>query len=306
MSTDRYRDLSGDLIHLARLFVERGLEPWPEFVAALIVGSVAHGEARPDSDVDCILVFDPLDERIVPAEFVWIPATGSYHTIFEVGASEVGGIQIDAKRVSLGELRTHEWEEGLRHDLASALILADRRGKVAAVLEERLRYPDELRRSRVAEHYARARYYAEEWRLQAWLARGGPACAHDQLDAAFGEVVGLLHAWNAVWIPWRYRRLLSALKLPWLPEGFGESADAIVAAASPTEESLAARRGSVVRVLDAIGSELRAAGLLADPDEAFAAAHPELGYGHNMDAWRRGHERLLRERTSQRAWGCRS
>ncbi len=298
MSTDRYRDLSGHLIRLARLFVERELDPWPEFVAALIVGSVAHGEARPDSDVDCILVFDPLDERIVPAEFVWIPETDSCHTIFEVEASEVGGVQIDAKRMSLEEFRTREWEEGFKHDLADALVLRDRSGEVTAVLEERLRYPEELRRSRVAKHCARAWYYAEEWRLKAWLARGGPACAHDQLDAAFGEVVELLHAYNAVWMPWRYRWLLSALKLPWLPEGFGESADAIVAAASPTEESLAERRSSVVRVLDAIGSELRAAGLLADPGEAFAAAHPELGYGHNMDAWRRGHERLLGERTS--------
>ena len=293
MATDRD---PGEHGHLTRLFIERELEPWPEFVAALIVGSVAHGEARPDSDVDCILVFDPPDERVVPAEFVWIPTDGSYHTISEVETSEVGVVQIDAKRVSLGEFRTREWEEGLKHDLVDALVLRDRSGEVTAILEERLRYSDELRRSRVAEHYARASYYAEEWRLRTWLSRGGPACAHDQLVAAFGEVVGLLHAYNGVWMPWRYRRLLSALKLPWLPEGFGECLDAIVAAASPTEESLAERRGWVVRVLDAIGEEVRAAGLLADPGEAFAAAHPELGYGHNMDAWRRGHERLRAER----------
>ena len=45
-------------IDLARQFVERKLEPWPAFEAALIKGSTAHGEAREDSDVDMVLVFD--------------------------------------------------------------------------------------------------------------------------------------------------------------------------------------------------------------------------------------------------------
>ncbi len=54
-------------IELMRRFVHRKLEVWPEFVAGLIVGSLAHEEARPDSDVDCVLVFDKLDEAIVPA-----------------------------------------------------------------------------------------------------------------------------------------------------------------------------------------------------------------------------------------------
>ena len=65
----------GSQVALMREFVRRKLEVWPEFVAALVVGSIAHGEARSDSDVECVLVFDPLDEAIVPAEFVWVPAT---------------------------------------------------------------------------------------------------------------------------------------------------------------------------------------------------------------------------------------
>src|ERR687887_207831 len=81
MNTDRG---SGRLIELTRCFVQRKLVPWPEFRAAFIVGSVAHREARPDSDVDCLFVFDRLDERIVPAEFVWCPDTDAIYTIFEV------------------------------------------------------------------------------------------------------------------------------------------------------------------------------------------------------------------------------
>lgn len=81
-----------DLVSLARRFVERELVPWPEFRAALIVGSVAHGEARPSSDVDCIFVFDRPEERIVPAEFVWDPVTGAISSIFDVDAEEIGAL----------------------------------------------------------------------------------------------------------------------------------------------------------------------------------------------------------------------
>ena len=98
------------LVRLTRLFIDRDLEVWPEFRAALIGGSLAPGENRVDSDVDCIFVFDQLDERVVPAEFVWVPQTGSYHSIFEVEASDVGGVQIDAWRVSTEEFRSTTWQ----------------------------------------------------------------------------------------------------------------------------------------------------------------------------------------------------
>jgi hypothetical protein len=138
-------------IELMRQFVHRELEHWPEFVGALVVGSVAHGEARPDSDVDCVLVFDPLDEAIVPAEFVWVRTTDTYHTIFEVEASEVGGIQIGAKRVALDAFHQDPWSEGLKHDLAHAVILSDRHGAVAGILDARLAYPESLRSTRIQE-----------------------------------------------------------------------------------------------------------------------------------------------------------
>jgi hypothetical protein len=95
--------------------VQRKLEVWPEFVTALNVGSVAYNEARPQSDVDCIFIFDPLDECIVPAEFIWVPSTDTYHTIFEMDAAEDGGIQIDATRMALENLRQEEWDEGRKH-----------------------------------------------------------------------------------------------------------------------------------------------------------------------------------------------
>ena len=99
-------------------------------------------------------------------------------------------------------------------------MIADRGGTSGLLLQERLQYPDALRQCRVAEHFDRAGYYSEEWRVQEWVVRGGLEGAHDQLTATFEEVIKLLHAYNRAWLPWRYRWLVSARKLAWLPDGF--------------------------------------------------------------------------------------
>ncbi len=289
-----------ELVRLTRLFIERELEVWPEFRAAMIVGSIAHGENRGDSDVDCIFVFDQVDERMVPAEFVWVPRTGSYHSIFEVEASVVAGVQIDAWRVSTEDFRSGEWDEGLRHDLAASIVIADREGTTSLLLQERLQYPDALRQCRIAEHFGRAGYYSEEWRVHEWIGRGGLGGAHDQLTAAFEEVLKLLHAYNRVWLPWRYRWLVSARKLSWLPDGFHASVQTITTTKAQSQENLAQRRAAVTRLLDAIGVRLRAEGLVAEPGEAFRATHPGLGYAHNMEAWRKAHRELRKERSGQK------
>ncbi len=288
---------------LMRQFVERNLEPWSEFQAALVVGSVAHGEARVDSDVDCIFLFDPLDERIVPAEFVWSPTTDTYSTIFEVDALAVGGIGIDSHRMSVAEFFSSEWEEGFKHELALAIVLFDREAKIAPLLAERLRYPDSLRLERIREHYFEADSCSEEWRVRAWVKRGGPLCAHEQLAVALEEIIALLHAYNRTWLPWRYRRLISTLKLRWLPEGFAESLPAILCEVAPTEESVARRGRRTVDLLETVADQLRAEGLLTNVPDAFAAAHTALGYAHNMGAWHQAHREQLRERGSSVALG---
>lgn len=286
-------------IELMRRFVHDKLEVWPEFVAALIVGSVAHGEATSDSDVDCVLVFDDLDEAMVPAEFVWVPATDAYHTIFEVEACEVGGIQIDANRVALDDLRRQEWPEGFKHDLAHALVLYDRHQAVAEVIQERVAYPESLRLSRIRDHVGRAAYYLEERRLLGWLERGGIAGAHDQLTAAFEELIQLLHAYNGEWLPWRYRWMVSAQRLSWLPDDYPQRAVEVTSRIEANKDSVLTRRSEIGSLLDDILDRLHSEGLSARPDGAFIAAHPGLGYAHNFDAWREAHQELLRTRGIQ-------
>ncbi len=280
-------------IELMRRFVHRKLEVWPEFVAALIVGGVAHEEARSDSDVDCVLVFDKLDEAIVPAEFVWVSATDSYHTIFEVEASDVGGIQIDAKRVAQDDFRRQEWPESFKHELAHALVLYDRYQSVAEIIKKRVAYPESLRLSRVRDHLGWAAYYLEEWRLLGWLNRGGIESAHDQLTAAFEELIQLLHAYNREWLPWRYRWMVSAQGLSWLPDDYPQRVLEITSRISADKESVLKRRSEIVSMLDDTRDRLQSEGLLAGPEESFIAAHPGLGYAHNFDAWRGAHQKLL-------------
>jgi hypothetical protein len=278
---------------LMRQFVGRKLLVWPEFVAALVVGSAAHGEARPDSDVDCVLIFDKLDEAIVPAEFVWVPATDSYHTIFDVEASEVGGIQIDAKRVTLDDFCQAAWPEELKHDLAHALVIHDRNQTVTGVLESRVAYSESLRESRMRDHLVWTEYYLEEWRLLAWIERGGIVGAHDQLTAALEEFIQLLHAYNREWLPWRYRWLTSAQRLSWLPSDYARRTAEITTHVSANKESVLERRNGIVSLLDDTRDRLESEGLLAGPEEAFIASHPGLGYAHNFDAWQRAHQELV-------------
>jgi hypothetical protein len=275
-----------------RQFVHRKLEVWPEFAAALIVGSVAQGEARSDSDVDCVLVFDRLNEAIVPAEFVWVPATDAYHTIFEVEALDVGGIQIDAKRIGLHEFRHQDWPEGFKHELAHALVLSDSQQTVSNILESRLAYPEPLRLSRIQTHLTWTAYHLEEWRLLRWLDRGGFEDTHDQLTVAFEELIQLLHAYNSEWLPWRNRWISSARRLSWLPSDFSQRSVQITSRIDATKESVLRRRSEISFMLDDTRDRLQSEGMISDPDEAFIAAHPGPGYAYNFDEWRKAH-RLL-------------
>ena len=283
-------------LELMRQFVHRKLEIWPEFLAAFIVGSVAHNEARADSDVDCVLVFDRLDEAIVPAEFVWVPATDSYHTIFEVETSDVGGVQIDAKRIVLDDFQSAEWSEGFKHELAHAIVLYDRHESVETILKQRVAYPEFLRNARIRDHLSWTNYYLEEWRLFSWIDRGGIEGAHDQLTVAFEELIQLLHAYNREWLPWRYRWMSATRQLPWLPNDYATRVVVITSEVSGTKESVLERRDEIISLLEDTQEKLESEGLLADSDDAFIAAHPGLGFAHNFDDWKLANQILLRAR----------
>ena len=283
-------------LRIMRNFVERKLTIWPEFTAALVVGSVATGEARSDSDVDCILIFDKFNEGIVPAEFVWNPSTDTFHTIFDVEATDVGGVQVDANRVELSNFLNQEWSDDLKHDLAHALMIYDRHQTVSQAIEEKLSYSDTLRISRIQNHLGWASYHLEEWRLQGWVERGGIESAHDQITAALEQIIQLLHAYNREWLPSRYRWLVSTSRLKWLPTKCLENLRDAICQVSPDKESLLKRRSVLISVLNSIRKKLEEDDLLSSPLDAFVADHPGLGYAHNFDSWLEEHQSLIAAR----------
>lgn len=85
----------------------------PAVLGIVVIGSVAKGHARADSDIDAFVFLDPLDLFAVPAETKWNPETGTYHSIMDYVE---GAIQLDFKRVYMREWSdpAHIWPESGR------------------------------------------------------------------------------------------------------------------------------------------------------------------------------------------------
>jgi hypothetical protein len=291
-------------IDLAREFVERKLVPWAAFEAALITGSVGHGEARLNSDVDMILVFDPLDVRIVPGEFVWTPvASDDFHPIVGAGAveaTEVGGIQIDAKRRSLDYIEKGDLADGFKHELAHALVLFDRSGRVGRILARRLAFPIDRRRALALRHREWAWIHQSKVSAKTrdrWLGRVGWAGVVDVLVGGLEEVVLLIHACNGEFPPYRYRSLLSMQQLDWVPRDFSRFRDAVlVPATGDAEANVAYACEAFDVVLSQVDARFRELDWAEDAGNVWVQSHPELGFAYNMDQWKRAHQALLAER----------
>src|SRR5918996_862673 len=83
----------------------------------VVIGSVAKGIARADSDIDAVIFLEPFDPYAIPAEFKWRSDEGSFHGIFrEVKNS----IPLGFKRLNLQEWSkpTHVWPESLCAELS--------------------------------------------------------------------------------------------------------------------------------------------------------------------------------------------
>lgn len=295
MVADSSDSFTPDPLDLLDQLICRHLVPARTFVGAVLVGSRVHDEHRRNSDVDCVFIFEHVDERIIPGEFVWVPSDDSFHSIFDVEASEVGGVQVDAigRRVSWMDFSTQEWAEGLRHDLARQRVLFERGYDVRGLIARRTAYDEETRLQRLSDATSWAAYYLTPWRLERWIERAGLVGAHDQLDAAFEELLSGLHAYNRVWLPWRYRLLASTLKLQWVPSGFAATAEALRTPC--TGEALQTRRALLSDLQANFEERLERDGLEGEIRRRQASAFAGLGFAGSMEAWRQGHRRWLVE-----------
>jgi hypothetical protein len=272
-------------------FIERVLQPEPAVQAVIGIGSIATGYMRPESDIDVVVFFDPMDWYIIPAEFIWRPVDGSYHSIF-IEDEEIlkEGIGLDCLRLDLSFWGdpVYEWPEGRKAELCDGWLAFDRDGKVAPLIDSKTVYSEELRLERLDE--------AITW-LDQHLADGGPeqrwetlgsAVAHARLHAAFQQLVRALFALNRRWMPWLNRQIDNLLRLPWLPEGFDERV--LIASNAPSLEydGYMGRATALRSLLEDLLSQLVEDGSYstAPIDQAFIRSHDEPGYSWNMEEWR--------------------
>lgn len=274
-------------------FLERALVPYPAVKGVVAVGSIAAGNARPDSDIDAVVFFDPYDPHIVPAEFRWRPSDGSFHSIF----SDVEGIEFDLVRVDMARWSAEGFlpEEGQLAELAAGWIAFDRDGSVARLVERLTAYPEELRQARIDEAITWLDQHLGEDGPEVRWDSLGPLLAHDRLDAAYHYLAQALFAYNRRWRSWRNREMTGLLALPWLPEEFPDRALLAIGAPSLDFAGYMARVETLLGLFDDLLTRLVEDGLYTeDPiGEAFIRGAEEPGRAWNMDAWNAAHKQLV-------------
>ncbi len=271
-------------------FIERVLEPEPAVQAVVGIGSIANGLARSDSDIDAIVFFDPMDWYIIPAEFIWHPRDGTFHSIFiEDRRVKEEGFGLDCQRLDLGKWAdpSFAWPEGRKAELVDGWIAYDRNGDVSRLIDSRTAYPEWLRQDRLDE--------AVIW-LDQHLADDGPnvrwqslgtVIAHDRLQVAFRYLAQALFAYNRRWQPWRNRQMSAMLRLPWLPNNFAKRVLVATNAPGLDYEAYLTRANQLSSLFDDLLSSLIADGFYSSlpVDQAFIRAHDEPGFAWNMDDW---------------------
>lgn len=65
-----------------RHFIDTVVVPAPAIQGVVAIGSLASALARPDSDLDVVVFFDPMDWYVLPAEATWQPRDNTFHSIF--------------------------------------------------------------------------------------------------------------------------------------------------------------------------------------------------------------------------------
>ncbi|MBV7328247.1 nucleotidyltransferase domain-containing protein [Chloroflexi bacterium TSY] len=280
-------------------FTERYLKPEAAIQAVIAVGSIATGTARPDSDIDAILFLDPLDYYIVPSESVWMPETGTFHSIFDKDAdSQYGGIQFDFMRFDLeqwSDPNYEGWTDGQRAGLTSSWMVYDRKGVVSELVQEQTAFPDALRQARLDEalvgYDQNFRWSTAEERWE----HHGPIEAHDRLNDAYRHLISALFTYNRQWIPWRNRETQYLLRLPWLPERFEERLLSALTASGHDLSAYLERFKILNALFDEVIERLSLEGLYGDDPvgEAFVRSHDEPGFAWNMDEWNEKHSARL-------------
>lgn len=275
-------------------FIERVLRDDASVQAVVGIGSIATGHARPGSDIDVIVFLEPHDPYALPAESIWRPWDGSFHSIFTHEPwVDVEGIQIDAHRVDLAEWANPAfgWPEGRKAELHEGWLAYDRAGKVAPLITARTAYTEDIRTARIDEAITWLDQHLSDEGPQVRWDTLGPLIAHDRLHAAYSYVVAGLFAYNRRWQPWRNREMSYLLALPWLPQDFEQRALLAANAPSLDHAGYTTRVAALRDLFDALVQQLVSDGFYRkDPiSEAFIRRAEEPGRAWNMQVWNERH-----------------
>ena len=275
---------------LAR-FVQQEIIIEPSVQGVVVIGSVAKGIARADSDIDAVVFLEPFDLYAIPAEFKWRPDDSTFHGIF----NEVeNSIQLDLKRLDLQEWSksTHVWPESICAELSEGWLAFDRNSHIQKLVAERTYFSDEIRQERLDEAIVRMDWLLKDPTVEQTWEMFGATIAHYRLHAAYDYLTQALFAYNRRWRTLPSRELSDLLKLPWLPEKFSEQLILATNALSETkvgyQERVTILRHFFNEVVTKCQQEESYGGDAVS--EAFIRRHDEPGRNWNMEEWNKKHK----------------
>jgi len=271
-------------------YIEREVITDPSVQGVVVIGSVATGTARADSDIDAVVFLEPFDLYAVPAECKWRPDDGTFHGIF---SAVPGAIQLDFKRVDLKEWSNpaYVWPEPICAELSRGWVAFERDDRIGRLIAERTAYSDELRRLRLDEAIVQLGQLLDAGKAERTWATLGPVVAHARLHTAYDYVMQAIFAYNRRWRTWRSRELSHLFKLSWLPEGLEEQVLLATNALSVTQDGYQQRLTVLRHFFDELVVKCQQDRLYGPNavNEAFIRQHDEPGRDWNMVEWNKKH-----------------
>ncbi len=279
-------------------FIQQEVIPEMSVQGVIVIGSVAKGIARADSDIDAVVFLEPFDLYAVPAEFKWRPDDGTFHGIF----SDVDdSIQFDLERLDLQDWSkpTHVWPESICAELSEGWLAFDRNCHIRKLIAERTYFNDEIRLERLDDAIVRLDWLLGNSTAERTWDTLGAEIAHYRLHSAYDYLMQALFAYNRRWRTLRSRELSDLAKLPWLPEEFDEQLLLATNALSVTKDGYRQRVAILHHFFDELVTRCQQDGIYRGDavGEAFMRQHNEPGRDWNMDEWNQKYrERKQRHR----------
>jgi len=271
-------------------FIQQEIIPEASVQGVVVIGSVAKGIARADSDIDAVVFLDPFDLYVVPAEFKWRTEDGTFHGIF----SDVeNSIQLDFKRLNLREWSkpTHVWPESLYAELSEGWLALDRHDQIRKLIAERTYFSDAIRQERLDDAIVCLDWLLNDSTTERTWETLGAEVAHYRLHSAYDYLIQALFAYNRHWRTLRSREISDLLKLPWLPEKFDEQLLLATNALSVAKEDYQRRVTLLRHFFNELVTKCQRDGIYGSDavSEAFIRRHEEPGRNWNMDEWNKKH-----------------